>query len=1112
MQIPVYGQQMLPDGPSSSYAIQQRFTVEGQPQVGSHPVNAAGFGLPQHPQGSQHLHGPDQQFQPLSEIYLSNSGPRSFDNQHFVPQSQFQSQAQSEASSNEDSEDDDSSEDDGYYGEDEGDGDYEDDGESEDDGRSETAAENQDVNDGMVEDPLYRQAREQLETWQRQSRANLTEAQKSQFATYAAWKKQKSSNVGQKRLADLGDCNFEEDLVDEAVRATKRQKKTEPERSQFYMSAQKVYTCGPQNEQNEPEPMDENGAEAGDEGRHEELDGLALDAEILGLPAVFKGKLSGKTLSLVVPEPAPIFQPLDPNFRLIESICSDFWLMIEITKHLSVKEIVKVYSVSRTFHDAVNSRFQSTIAAWAQYMSPAGWEVFLWKLYGKYCILDPAGKPWAIAGPVAFPRPAWAGPPRPLAMQTDVRHVPGFKYLAMLEQRERRTRDILACLARSGHRLPKTMHITLKKIWMLMDMPTCNMRRSFIHHPDMWTDRDLYNAQMFFVKLSMRFNEPVFGPDSTALADTFLGAREGLTPLWKLLRRKAYLQPDEVLERSIRYHLAEDLVDHYGLIGEPYFGVEPWDLGREHLEGWGAGNIHLRRPDELVMEECVRREIDLKPHLIFMVFWGHVSWERRMNLVPTEDEMYMSDDELPPLPRTGDFSAHGMFGRCGNVPFDYDNWQPKHAMKARWDTLKRAEKLAIIRDDEDEQLRGLPFEEANNDGLWDVYNVNDPQHPKEAGEPGEPEKQPASAEKHFVPRREDFYGVDNGDDGLGDDDDAASVQTFFGPEIARTHNVTFPLFDSDQDEEDGSIIEKITYEYIDEEPLPMPDTVTDPETIANWDDMDPYLQQKVIEEEKRLAEQDVKDSKTLYATNREELDQLDPELPISDYDLVAQVRQGWERQREVGQTWPSVQQVRQQQQQRAQPHDEETGQNSHHYDYPGITDPLLLSLLRKYDRFAPDDFRCDEDGKPLPRPVKDSDGDHNMDDPQHGMEQGEAAAADDSEGKGSGSPDFAAMDDEKLIALADVDYDEEQLDFDLERYEDFLDCVGDDGGFKDSERRLRRKHDDEGGEEDEDEDEGVEDTWMADVRDEIADMAHEKDLDDEAGDDIPLPKYDFRKY
>lgn len=1037
---------MSPTAPQLQLAVQQHVSGEPSNSAGSQVPVSRQFAYAQptprplpYSAGAQH----DLHFQQSSDGLQVQSGQQVFGGQQYGQQSQV------------DNED--------YYEEDDEDDTYDDFDEHEyneayeDEEQGQDADGDQEMGEGMIKDPLYRQTLDQIEEWKRQTNTDLTDEQKARFAAHAAWKKQQGPVTSKKRLAEVGDCDYSKDDMADAARAAKRQRIAEPDSHEFYKSTRKVYTCGPSNNPDLIDKEEEKGSD--------ELDGLALDAEILGLSAEFKGERSGQVHNLGAPKPPPDHTALNPNFRVIETICSEFRLMIEITKHLNVKEIVKLYSVSRTFRDAVNSRFQSTIAAWAEYMSPAGWNVFYWKFYNKYCILDPAGKYWGLSGPITFPRPPWAGPPPGLPMQRDVRHVPGFKYLAMLEERERRTRDILACLARSGHRMPRTMHVTLKKIWMLMDMATCNQRRGFIRNPDLWTDRDLYNAQMFFIKLNMRFNEPIFGPNSTILAETFLGAREGLTPLWELLRRKSYNHPNEIIQRRVKYWVSEEFADHYMLMGEPYFGVLPWELGCEHKEGWGSGVVHLRRPDELVIEECLLRGIDMKPHFLFMHFWGHVDWHKRLNLVPTEDEMYMSDEELPPLPKKGKFNVTGIYGRCGNVPFDYDNWQPKHSMKARWKTLKRAEKLAIIRDDEQEQLCGLPYEEENDEEIWNPYNVHDPHHPKE--DSGKYEDQ--QEQDQDQPQYED-----------GDDEDTASFQTCFQPSPPPTNNVMYPLFPKEEDEVEGDVIEKLEYEYIDEEPLELPNTVTDPEVIDNWNDMDSFLQQKVIDEEKCLQRQDRKDSMTCYATEMEELNQLIPIQSTNDH--------GTQGQPSAASAFASG--------------SGEPGKPKYHYEYPGVTDPLLLELLRQYDRFSPDAFCCDEDGNPLPSPKEkasqlDSDGDQDMD----GDEDQPDGSSDEEDGVSIDSDDFDAMDDEMLKALADEEYEEEELEFDMERYQDFLERIGDNGGFEAPDtagKKDKGKSNNKG-------------KMRIDRSDaEEMETAYEGDLDDD--DDIPLPEYDFRKY
>lgn len=1110
-------QQLSPLAPQFQPGVQQHITSGQSSPVGTQFPGNQYFSQGQQNQGTQHFNAVGQQFQHMPSGFQPHPQPQPQGTQQYSAPRQFigvqqpfagqqlagfqpfgqqvqmgpqELQAYTEDSDGED----------GYDGDDESAIEYE----SESEGQDED--DDQEMAEGMIEDPLYQQTLDMVNKWRQESDTSLNEQQKAQLAAHSAWKQQ---GQGKKRLADEGDCDFEEDEMDDAVRAAKRQRVVEPESHHFHRDAQKVYAYGPSNN---PDLV------AGKDDDNDELDGLALDAEILGLSAGFKGQFSGETFNLAdgLLKPPPAHSIFGPGFRLIESICSSFWLMIEVTKHFSVNQIIKLYAVSRTFHDTVNARFQSTIAAWAQHMSPAGWKVFYWKFYGKYTIKDPVGKTWFNPGPVTIPRPPWAAPPRAISMQHQVRRVPGFKYLAMLDERERRTRDILACLARAGHRLPRTMHITLKKIWMLMDMATNNLRRAFIHHQELWTDRDLYNAQMFFVKLNMRFNEPIFGPDTTILADTFLGAREGLTELWKLLRKKAYHHPNEVVRRRIKYWVPEEFSDHYQLIGRSYFGVMPYDLGQEHKEGWGSGLIHLMRPDELVVEECVRREIDMQQHLVFMVFWGHVDWKRRTNLVPTEDEMYMSDKELPLLPKTGKFNRFGIHGRCGNVPFEYEDWQPKHAMKARWKTLTRDEKRAIVKDDNDEQLRAMEFEEAD-DEFWNPDNVND-----EFCSEGK-EDEDAEPEAEVEPEESQDQQMDD------DNGDAASVEPWFrnqprDPDADDVCLVTYPLWPEEDSEAD--VIEKQEYEYQDGRPLSIPETIMDRKTIAGWDDLDPYLQQKIIDEEDRLERQDLKDTRTIAIIVTEELEKLDRQPEAVKQATLAQMHAQWQQQGN-GQSSTSAQQ-QQQQQQAAQPSTSSTtgsqqqqqqqqqgddlpetapdpDRPAYLYKYPTITDPVLLSLLRKYDCFAPEDFRCDENGNPLSCDDGDDNDDENDENAMNDDAQDETVAPGGSDSKpvseseSESESDF--MDDDALKALADVEYAEEELDFDVERYQKFLARVGDDGGFKDPEKGILKKD--------------VKGKGKAraatDESEEDFEMAHEKDLD--AGDDdIQFPEYEFRKY
>lgn len=1060
-----YESQSLAGG-SSSYHSTQRFPA-GHQQLQSNFANPSAqqqhqglrqsFPTPNQPQGfflqpvrNEQFYG-GQQFQGTQQPLLSQAIPQGTHSQAYEDN-------------------------DGYYGDDDEDEDAE--GEEEDDYGYNDARVNFVSLGGPPEDlfndPIYQQTVQQVSALQKQFKASPKgDAVAVPALPLASLSKYK------RNFDEIGHLDFDEVDFEEAVHEAKR-RRIGPESQNSFNDAQKFFNeVGGPAQVFLPEAMDQD---------EPEFSGLDLDLKILGLGPEFKGVHDGAMLSLAKPRrPWGVIPSIvhpkarNRNFRLFESTCSSFWLMIEITKHLRVKDLVNLYSVSRTFHGLVNGRFQSTIAAWAQHMSPAGWKVFYWKFYGKYTIQDPAGLTWAAPGPVAFPRPVWDVKPR-LASNKNIRQVPSFKYLAMLEQRETRTRDILACLARAGHRLPKTAHITLKKIWLLMDCATNAQRRGFIHNQDLWTDRDLYNAQMFFVKLHMRFNEPIFGPNTPLLADTFLGSKDGLTPLWKLLRRKAYTDPIEVIQQRLRYWVPDEDIDHWRLIGgsgKAYWDVPPGELGEEHREGWGAGILHMMRPDELVVEECVRREIAMQEHILFMVFWGHVDFQGRRNLIPTEEEMYMSDEDELPLPAYGPFSRTGTFGKCGNVPFEYDNWQPKHAMKARWKTLTREEKLWIVKDDNREQEDTLVWEEDGN-GFWNDFNAND--YP----DPEEEDRQ--AALRAIKPNLTDLdrkvldkYKEKKAD---GDEIDYADIvslsgssDSFFAPVIPTGEPELDPAYRMKMEEERARVAQPNEYVYEDEEIPPIPHNVTDPLTIANWADMDPYLHGLVIQEHKRLELQDRKDERTLRYLQRQQEKKMKKQMEKQQQQQAGQ--NGTNGQEEAPSTPPR-----------------------YHYDYPSVTDPHLLSMLRRYDQFAPEAFGDQFPPSPEKKPHERLD-----------------------------REDWEDADDEGLQALGDVDYDSEELDFDVDVYQKFLDRVGDNGGC----RRLANGEgdvkDDRGGSRgsssssnyDDDDDkkkggkgkrkagEAGEDTMMMMMMVSSSSSAHEADVLDE-DDDIPFPKYEFRHF
>lgn len=386
---------------------------------------------------------------------------------------------------------------------------------------------------------------------------------------------------------------------------------------------------------------------------------------------------------------------------LITAICQRLELAVELAKHLRPEDILKLYSISKSFHDALDGHLLSSVRQVIAYAAPESGRVFSFRLYRRHLVPDPAGRTWAEQSD-----------PRIVRMygytMQQVRTVPGIKYLQLVLVRDRCCREIVAMMARNGHRTPPGMFETLLRMWLLMDIPTSLQRRSMLRNKALWPDVDLYNAQLFIVKLGMHFNDPVFGPLTYDIPNIIFGFR-GLYFLWQVLMRKKFTCAEEILDAKVRYDW-DIRADHWGddFFESDVFGVPFRLVGRGHTEGWGTGRDHLLRPDELIPIEAVVRGLHLDEHLVHMMTWGFFDWETGENLVPSEEEMYISDEE--------EALAHMDTG---------GHWQRKHTLKKRWATLTAEQQRKIRADDADDQLRALAWAAEHPtgiNGIDDDYN------------------------------------------------------------------------------------------------------------------------------------------------------------------------------------------------------------------------------------------------------------------------------------------------------------------------------------------------------------------------------------------------------
>lgn len=370
---------------------------------------------------------------------------------------------------------------------------------------------------------------------------------------------------------------------------------------------------------------------------------------------------------------------------ILTALCSSVELAVELGKHLTAHEILNVYIASPTFRSTINNYMLSSVRIWIDDRCPEAGRVFPFTMYKKYLIPDPTGRTWGDIYKDAAPANLSA------EKRENVRTIPGMKYLQLVLGRDKYVREIVAIMARSGHLFPKSMYNTLLRIWLLMDVTTTPHRRLMLRNKKLWTDQDLYNAQMFFVKLTMHMNDPVYGPSSTELMNLFMGQR-GLYRLWQLLLRKRFTTLREIVDLNVRYdyHLDNEQWQRCTFRDGYFHDVPLSQVGKFHLNGYGTMGLtgHLFRPDELIPYEAAARGLQLERHIRHMIIWGYFDRKTGKNIVPTEEQMYISDEEetLAHMDKT-------------------HHWRKKHAMKKRWDELTEEQQQEIRDEDEDETLR-----------------------------------------------------------------------------------------------------------------------------------------------------------------------------------------------------------------------------------------------------------------------------------------------------------------------------------------------------------------------------------------------------------------------
>lgn len=288
------------------------------------------------------------------------------------------------------------------------------------------------------------------------------------------------------------------------------------------------------------------------------------------------------------------------RFSIFNALLNYPELIFEFSKQLEIEDLVSLYAISKDFHLLVNGRFTAVILGQSNGKAPQSSKTFIFRCYKSLCMRDPARR---------------LNETKP----NELRFIPSFRWLRMILFREAVVDDILRSLAAEGHRLPKRTRLTIKKIWFTIDISDNARRVGLMHNTTFWTDKDLFLATMFFLKLDMRLTHPTAGNGEIGLRKMLLGQRS-LSTLAMVLKREEMRTQVDMLRMIVRFNYEPPRHRQMDIMGVPSH-----EIGKLQYEGWGAKNTKFIQIDELVMRESVKRKLNLQNYYVDMMLYGYIN-------------------------------------------------------------------------------------------------------------------------------------------------------------------------------------------------------------------------------------------------------------------------------------------------------------------------------------------------------------------------------------------------------------------------------------------------------------------------------------------------------
>lgn len=185
---------------------------------------------------------------------------------------------------------------------------------------------------------------------------------------------------------------------------------------------------------------------------------------------------------------------------------------------------------------------------------------------------------------------------------------PLLKWLKMLRFRENLIKELMDLFDKGGYPLTARCSTVLKKIWFLMDIPDNRRRLLTVQNKLLWSDTEIFHAVFIFAQIESRFTGHKVGTPRQSLRRVVMAQKTPIL-LRNALKGTALRTHFEVLKEFMRWRYRP----------LPYeadmnlFGVPPGEVGKLQYEYYGAmgSRVRMYRPDELLLKECSRRQLDV---------------------------------------------------------------------------------------------------------------------------------------------------------------------------------------------------------------------------------------------------------------------------------------------------------------------------------------------------------------------------------------------------------------------------------------------------------------------------------------------------------------------